>query len=144
MKRLFVYVLMPFILLISCSKDDITKEDLITYKLILKAKIASEGTTVFSDISYKKADGTLVSLTNRTTSFEESFTIANNFNIYFKVTGVYTGTRILDVSTSYEVQKYVNGVQVGDVEYSSKISPSRSSLSGSWSFVSLYDTTFKE
>lgn len=113
MKKLFVYGLISLFLLTSCdnSDDDVSTAEVITYELTLRATTANQGVTTYNEIKYKNAQGELVTLTDVTTSFNESFIITDGFNIFIDVVGVNDGPNSPDISIGYEVKKITNGDQ---------------------------------
>jgi hypothetical protein len=137
LKFLFVSV---FLVLLSCSKNDDEPTITTTYKLTMKATAPTEGNTVFSTITYKKADGTTATINNSSTSFLESFTISSGFNVLFNVSGTNKSTNQPNISINYMIEKYENNVNKGMICYGSSTSVSGSS--GSWGFNSNNSTTF--
>jgi hypothetical protein len=142
MKKQLICSLLWLVIVASCSKEETKKADVITYQLTMKAAVASTGNTVFTSIQYKKADGSLTTLTNTTTTFSETFVITKNFNIFFAVSGVNDGTSTPDVSVYYEVMKFVNGVSNLQMCYGKSLV--RTGTVGSWKFDSSHHVTFTE
>ncbi|OAZ05068.1 hypothetical protein [Flavobacterium succinicans] len=137
LRFLFVSV---FLVLLSCSKNDDEPTITTTYKLTMKATVPTEGNTVFSTITYKKADGTTATINNTSTSFLESFTISSGFNVLFNVSGTNKSTSQPNISINYMIEKYENNVNKGMICYGSSTSVGGSS--GSWTFNSNNSTTF--
>lgn len=129
-----------FLVLLSCSKNDDEPTITTTYKLTMKATVPTEGNTVFSTITYKKADGTTATINNTSTSFLESFTISSGFNVLFNVSGTNKSTSQPNISINYMIEKYENNVNKGMICYGSSTSVGGSS--GSWTFNSNNSTTF--
>ena len=127
LRFLFVSV---FLVLLSCSKNDDEPTITTTYKLTMKATVPTEGNTVFSTITYKKADGTTATINNTSTSFLESF----------NVSGTNKSTSQPNISINYMIEKYENNVNKGMICYGSSTSVGGSS--GSWTFNSNNSTTF--
>lgn len=132
---------MSLFVLISCSEsDDSVPEKETTYKLDLSAEVASQGETTFTEIKFKNAQGEIVTLTDVTTTFSESFFITNGFNIYIEVDGTNDGPVSPDVSIGYEVKEVVNGVEVGIACLG--FNTNKAGTSGSWTFSADKDVTF--
>ena len=128
------------IILSSCNESEDKPEITATYKLTLKATIPTSGSTTFTRITFKKADGTLDTLTNTSTSFLESFTISKGHNIFFDVTGTNNSTTQPKVSINYSVEKFENTVSKGIICFGSSVSLLGSS--GSWTFNASNNSTF--
>ncbi len=126
--------------LFSCSKNDDQPTVVTTYKLTLKATIPTGGNTIFSSITYKKADGTTVTLNNTSTSFLESFDISSGFNIFFNVAGTSTSNTQPQISVNYAVEKFENNENKGITCYRS--ASSIGGTAGTWSFSSSNNFVF--
>jgi hypothetical protein len=141
-KASLILCLSLMLVLFSCKKEEEEKPVITTYKLTYKATIPASGSTTFSTINYKKADGTTATLTNTTTSFLESFTISSGFNIFLEVTGTNNATTITPPSLpiSYTVEKFENDVYKGVVcaDFGVVILGSP----GAWTFNASSNTTF--
>lgn len=128
------------ILFSGCDQTEETPAVTETFTLNLKATIPTSGSTTFTSINYKKADGTLTTLTNTTTSFSESFTISKDHNIFLSVSGTNTSTTQPKLSISYTVEKFENNVSKGIICSGSSVTVSGSP--GSWTFNASNNSTF--
>ncbi|MBY0245941.1 MAG: hypothetical protein K2Q03_10830 [Sphingobacteriaceae bacterium] len=139
-KSLVILCISVFLVLFSCRKKDNKPAITTTYKLTLKATIPTSGSTTFTNISYKKADGTTATLTNTTTSFSESFNISNGYNIFLNVTGTNNSTTQPTVSINYTIEKFENDVNKGIICFGSSVSVGGSA--GSWTIDASNNSTF--
>lgn len=139
-KKSAILCVSTFLLLISCSENDDKPTITTTYKLTMKATIPTSGTTNFSTISYKKADGTTVTLSNTSTSFLESFDISSGHNIFLTVSGTNNGATQPTLNISYAVEKFENNVSKGITCFGSSVSVG--GTAGSWQFSASSNTTF--
>lgn len=142
MKKIFFYGLISLFLLTSCddSENDESTADTITYELTLSATKASQGVTTYNEIKYKNAQGELITLTDITTSFNESFIITDGFNIFIDVVGINDGPTSPDVSIGFEVKKITNGDQA--VIICGNFGSGTSGSPGSWNINKSKDVTF--
>jgi hypothetical protein len=139
-KAIFILSISVILTLFSCSKSNDEAATIITYKLTLKATLPTSGSTTFTTISYKKADGTIASRSNTNTSFLESFTISDGYNIFFNVAGTNNSTTLPLLNINYTVEKYENNVFKGLICFGSSVSESGSA--GAWTFNANFNSIF--
>jgi hypothetical protein len=139
MKRLFLFVFYS-LLIISCSNDDDKNSNQITYKLFLEAKAAPQGVNNFTQIKYNDASGIERVINNRATTFEISFEIEKDFNIFFTVDGVNNASNFPGTDVSYKVVKFINEVDNGIVCLSNQTVEFGSP--GNWTFSSSFNVIF--
>lgn len=139
-KSLTILLFSIIIVFTSCSETEEQPLIKTTYKLTLEAPVPSDGETVYSTISYKKADGATVTLSDINTSFKESFEITTGFNMQFTATATSDAANRPSVSVKYSVDKYENDINVGNVCFGS--STSIGGRAGSWVIKSNNNFTF--
>jgi hypothetical protein len=139
MKHFFL-LFISTLMFISCSNDDDKNSNQITYKLFLEAKAAPQGVNNFTQIKYKDALGVERVINNRETTFETSFEIEKDFNIFFTVDGVNNASTFPGTNVSYKVVKFINNVENGIVCLSNQITEFGSA--GNWTFSSSFNVVF--
>jgi len=135
-----IFIGIQVILFSGCDKREDKPAITETFTLHLKATIPTMGSTTFTSINYKKADGTLTTLTNTSTSFSESFTISKDHNIFLNVSGTNTSTTQPKLSISYIVEKFENNVSKGIICSGSSVTVSGSP--GLWTFNASNNSIF--
>jgi hypothetical protein len=139
MKHFFLLFIFTLVF-ISCSNDDDTNSNQITYKLFLEAKAAPQGINNFTQIKYKDASGVEMVINNRETTFEISFEIEKDFNIFFTVDGVNNASAFPGTNVSYKVVKFIDNVDNGIVCLSNQITEFGSV--GNWTFSASFNVVF--